>query len=60
MIKLIYEPSEELREFTVDRAEITKEEYGSITEYVNAFGLFLKVCGFMDGTIKEALPTFEN
>lgn len=60
MIKLIYEPIEEQREYTVDRVEMTKECEGHISEYVTAFGTFLRACGFMEGTIEKVLPTLDD
>ncbi len=57
MIKLIYEPNELEKEFTVDRVEITSQENGEIKDYVKAFTVFLRACGFMEGTIEKVLPT---
>ncbi len=59
MIKLIYEPDEEVREFTVDKVEITASEDGHIQDYLKAFSVYLRACGFVDGTIEKALPTLE-
>lgn len=59
MIKLIYEPEDDVKDFTVDRIEMTSTEDGGIQSYLKAFDAFLRACGFMQGTIEEALPTYE-
>lgn len=56
MITLTYEPSEEMKEFTVERIEIKAQEEGSIEDYIMAFDTFLRAVGFVDGTIEKALP----
>ena len=58
MIRLIYEPSEEMKEFTVDKVEIKATEVGHINEYTRAFAIFLRACGFAEGTIAKTLPTY--
>jgi len=60
MIKLIYEPDETLKEFSVDRVVITKEDDEHISDYVIALDTFLRACGFVDGTIDKVLPTRDD
>lgn len=59
MIKLTYEPEEELREFAGDKIEITATEDGHIDSYLRAFAVFLRASGFVDGTIAKVLPTLD-
>lgn len=60
MIKLNYEPNASVKEDSNIRS-VTMEfnEDGHISDYVEAFGNFLKAVGFFDKTIEEALPSYE-
>ena len=59
MIKFIQENEQDLADVSVNRIEIIKEEAGHIDEYVLAFTSFLTACGFVSGTIKKAIPSYE-
>lgn len=53
MIKLIYEPNEDMKDYCVDKIEIESSEEGHVGRYIIAFRAFLSAVGFAQETIDK-------